>query len=189
MQFNLKTTINAFPKLSPNILNNYVTRDELKSEDYVKHAELSEILKSYVTEVENPDPSTIYGRKNGTWVPVVNVAEITRGVLCYGMVDSTELISDQLQTLTRFAYVDNVDEYLVEYQPKSNGYFWFACTTDILDVEANSGMLYKQDLIKSQDTAIEYMGKKLIFKCYRTPRLVALPGIPYKFRVRVALGE
>lgn len=48
----ITTTLKAMPKLSPSILSNYVTKEELEAKDYV-------------TDVV--DDGT-YGRQKGTWV-------------------------------------------------------------------------------------------------------------------------
>ena len=58
---NLKTTLNAYPKLSPSILKDYVTKDDLNTrlEDYVEEA---------------PVDSKPYARKDETWVPVKDSA-------------------------------------------------------------------------------------------------------------------
>ena len=189
MQFNLKTHVNAIAKISPSILKDYVTRDELISYQYVTHPELDEILKNFVREVENGDPSIVYGRQNGKWVPIIKIPEHVPGVLVFGMTNSEVLTAENLFNLTKQSYIDDIDEYLIEYQPSANGYFWFACTTDIVNVEANNGLVYEQSLIKSSDVMLEYDGEPLMFKCYRTKKLVALPNTKYKFRVRVAIGD
>ena len=52
MIMNLKTTLNAYPKLSPSILKDYITKEELEEKNYVNHTELNTILQDFVREVE-----------------------------------------------------------------------------------------------------------------------------------------
>lgn len=95
---NLKTTLKAYPKLSPSVLSKYVTKEELDARDYVTHSQLSAILSGFVREIENPDPAAIYIRKlvdgNLVWVPIQDMPGVVNGVLCYGMTGSTTLTND-----------------------------------------------------------------------------------------------
>ena len=186
MQFNLKTTLQAFPKLSPSILKDYVTKEELENENFVNHTELSTILSDFVKDVENGENGTIYGRVNGKWVPIFDVPSPIDGILCWGMIDSQTLNGQQiLSDLNRMTLVENVIEYSIEYQPTQSGYFWFASTVPITGVVANSGLSYQQILTDCPNISVIYKGNSLTFYCYRTQKLVALPGIPYKFQVSI----
>lgn len=184
MQFNLKTTLTAFPKLTPSILKNYVTKDELDQKDYVTHTELSTILLDFVKEVETDGTSIIYGRVKGAWVPVVDIPEQVTGIMCWGMLSSDTLSAEQLfNELKRQNFLSGVNEYSVEDAPTSNSYFWFASTSPIKCVIADNGLKYKQNVVECPDVCITYKGEKLTFHCYRTQKLVALPGVKYRFEI------
>lgn len=182
---NLKTTLRAYAKVSPSILSNYVTRDEL--DNYVTHSELEVILRQFVREGENLDPAVIYGRKNGEWVPVLSVPDEMTNVLCYGMLPDNDFIdSAELVQLNRLGIENGCYEYLIEYEPTKNGYFWFCSTAEIKEITADMGLEYKQPVLQQPDKVDVLMGgDKLSFYCYRTNKLVALPGVTCRFKVRL----
>ena len=184
MQFNLKTTLSAFTKLSPAILENYVTKEELEKKDYVNHTELSTILLDFVREVETDEKGVVYGRVKGAWIPVVDIPEQVNGIMCWGMISSDTLSAEQLfNELKRQNFLSGVNEYSVEDLPSSNGYFWFAATSPIKFIMADNGLKYKQNVVECPDVAITYKGEELTFHCYRTQKLVALPGVKYRFEI------
>ena len=182
---NLKTTLRAYPKLSPSILSNYVTKDELG--DYVTHSELTDVLKGFVRKGINLDPSTIYGLKNGEWVPVLSVPEDMINVLCYGMLPDNDMIdSPEIVQLNRLGLENGCYEYRIEYEPTRSGYFWFCSTAEIKEITADTGLQYRQPVIQQPDKVEVVMGgDKISFYCYRTNKLVALPGVTCKFKVRL----
>lgn len=196
MQFNLKTTLNAYPKLTPSILSNYVTKTELEEKDYVDSTELSTAIneldskfllaiKDFVKDVEVEGDNIVYGRIKGKWVPVFDIPQESSGIICWGMLNSKTLSAEQMMKLHRQNYLDGVNEYSVDDVPSENGYFWFASTLPIQSIMADSGLSYKQSVVEETQVSIDYLGEKLSFHCYRTQKLVALPGIAYKFTVSV----
>ena len=196
MQFNLKTTLNAYPKLTPSILSNYVTKTELEEKDYVDSTELSTAInelnskflfaiKDFVKDVEVEGDNIVYGRVKGKWVPVFDIPQESKGIICWGMLNSKTLSAEQMMKLHRQNYLDGVNEYSVDDVPSENGYFWFASTLQIQSIMADSGLSYKQSVVEESQVSIDYLGEKLSFHCYRTQKLVALPGITYKFTVSV----
>ena len=196
MQFNLKTTLNAYPKLTPSILSNYVTKTELEEKDYVDSTELATAIneldskfllaiKDFVKDVEVEGNNIVYGRIKGKWVPVFDIPQESSGIICWGMLNSKTLSAEQMMKLHRQNYLDRVNEYSVEDTPTENGYFWFASTLPIQSIMADNGLSYKQSVVEEPQVSIDYLGEKLSFYCYRTQKLVALPGITYKFTVSV----
>ena len=188
MQFNLKTTMKAFPKLSPSILESYVTKEQFDSkvETLVDYDSLNFILKDFVTDVETEGTDVIYGRVKGQWIPVVDIPEQVAGIMCWGILNSETLDADQLvKQLQRQNFLAGVNEYSVESTPTENGYFWFASTSPIKFITADNGLIYRQPVTEGSQIAIEYKGKPLTFYSYRTQKLVALPGTTYRFRVSV----
>ena len=185
MIMNLKTTINAYPKLPSSVLEDYVTKAELEEKDYVTHSELYEELKNFVTDVADNSSSIIYGRQKGKWVPVIEIKNKENGILCWGMNSSDNLTSEQLYEFPRQFTLQSINEYLVENTPIKNGYFWFASTSPIRFVIANNGLEYNQPLQETAPVTINYNNQSLIFHCYRTQKLVALPGVSYKFKVNI----
>ena len=184
---NLRTTLKAYPKMSPSILSNYVTKDELQEKNYVTHSELNETLKDFVKEVVNPEPMAIYGRQNGEWISILSLPEVIDSVLCYGTVSDSILNAEELLTLNRFGVAEKCKEYLIEYEPTKAGFFWFCCTDEIAEVIADNGLKYRLGIIKQPDTLEVIMqGKKVNFYCYRTVnKLVAMPGVTCNFRVNI----
>lgn len=196
MQFNLKTTLNAYPKLTPSILSNYVTKTELEEKDYVDSTELATAIneldskfllaiKDFVKDVEVEGDNIVYGRIKGKWVPVFDIPQESSGIICWGMLNSKTLSAEQMMKLHRQNYLDRVNEYSVEDTPTENGYFWFASTLPIQSIMADNGLSYKQSVVEEPQVSIDYLGEKLSFYCYRTQKLVALPGMIYKFMVSV----
>lgn len=196
MQFNLKTTLNAYPKLTPSILSNYVTKTELEEKDYVDSTELATVIneldnkfllaiKDFVKDVEVDGDNIVYGRVKGKWVPVFDIPQESSGIICWGMLNSKTLSAEQMMKLHRQNYLDRVNEYSVEDAPTENGYFWFTSTLPIQSIMADNGLSYKQSIVEEPQVSIDYLGEKLSFYCYRTQKLVALPGITYKFTVSV----
>lgn len=191
MEFNLKTTIKAYPQLSTSLLENYVTKEELAAADYVNNSSLNSRLDNYVTEVPNPDPSIVYGRRkvNGimTWVPISS-GHMDKPFL-YGMYDGSELNDITIKNLTYVNLEEGISTYLVEYVPSSSGYFWFCYPGTIIKVMAAGGLSYEVATTQ-QPTTVTYEVDGTIFEmnCYRTVEpLVAIPGIPWKFEI--TLGE
>ena len=80
---NLKATIKAYQKISPSILNNYVTKNDL-----------SEELSNYVTEA--PVDSNVYARKDKAWVEIDARFADNNAYLIYGSNTSAILTSELL---------------------------------------------------------------------------------------------
>lgn len=195
MDMRLKTTLRAYPKVSESILDDvlsdYVTKDELQAKDYVTHSELSNILKDFVKEVENPDPATIYGRKmvNGimTWVPIDELPEVINDIICFGVINSSEIKGENILALNRIGLDPTIFEYNIQYNPVATGYMWFCSTTPITDIRADNGLDYSVKLVE-QENKIDVMinEHKMKFICYRTAdKIVALPGITYNFKIKI----
>lgn len=186
MQINLKTTLRAYPKVSPSILSNYVTKEDLESRHYIDPDMLNSVLQDFVKDVDINGDNIVFGRIRGQWVPVVDIPQQASGIMCWGMLSTPSLSADQMmKCLSRQNFLVGVNEYSVEHTPTENGYFWFTSTTPIKQVIADSGLSYKQDVVETNPVSIEYKGQPLTFYCYRTQKLVALPNTAYKFRIVV----
>lgn len=188
MVSNLKTTLKAYPKLSPSILESYVTKEQLNAavENLVDYDSLNLILKDFVIDVETEGTDVIYGRVKGQWIPVMDIPEQVAGIMCWGMLSSPTLDAEQLmKELQRQNFLAGVNEYSVEATPSENSYFWFAATSPIKFITADNGLMYRQPVTEGSKITIEYKGQPLTFYSYRTQKLVALPGTTYRFRVSV----
>lgn len=185
MQFNLKTTLNACPNLSPSILDSYVTKEQLEERNFVDKSTLDSILEDFVRDVEVEGTDTIYGRIKGAWIPVIDIPEQAAGIMCWGMIETATLDAQQLLTLSRQNFLQGVNDYSVEALPKRSGYFWFAATAPIKEVVADNGLAFRQPVVEAEPISINYKGQPLTFHCYRTQKLAALPNISYKFRVNL----
>lgn len=83
---NLKATIKAYQKISPSILGNYVTKDNL-----------SEELSNYVTEA--PVDSNVYARKDKAWVEIDTRFADNNTYLIYGYNKSDIMTYELMQNL------------------------------------------------------------------------------------------
>ena len=207
MRVNLKTTLSAYSKVSPTILNdyakkeelnNYVTKSDLDAKDYVSHEELDNILENFIMDVDREsiekDPSLVYGRASVAgimkWVPMAELPGTFAGVLCYGMTSNPDMTTEEVldtSLLHRERIIEEASEYLIEYQPKANGYFWFCYTDGEIDsIEVNNGISYVQNTYKQPETVSAVIdGQTFNFYCARTSKLVAYEGIPYKFKITI----
>lgn len=192
MEMNLRTTLQAYPKLASSLLADYVTKEELAAKDYVNNSSLTETLSDYVTDVVGAEDSIIYGRQdvNGTmmWVPAASTEEVNQP-LRYGMLQSTSMDAAKIHVLSKAILAPNTTTYTLEYQPSVNGYFWFCYPKEIRRVTSIGGFTYDLELIK-QSSTVPYSEDSTTFnmKCYRTTdELVAIAGVPY--RLEITIGE
>lgn len=122
MQFNLNTTINAFPQISPSILENYVTKNEL-----------STTLDNYVEEA--PANSSIYARQDEQWVELNKQCILSNITLSYGYSNLVEIqqLSD-ISSLESVVVDKEVTSYNLSYYQQSAGYFWIVSTRKISNI-------------------------------------------------------
>ena len=192
MEMNLRTTLRAYPQLSQSMLANYVTKDELAAADYVNSSTLSSTLENYVTEVVNPDPSIVYGRReiNGimTWVPIESAKADQPFV--YGMNQDDTVNETTIRSLTAVNIEGGTSTYLIEYHPTGTyaGYFWFCYPGRVTNVRAASGFSYDVP-VTLQSNKVPYVVNNVTFQmnCYRTEEIVSDPSLVYKFEV--TLGD
>ena len=182
MQVDLKTTISAYVAAAPSILNNYYTKDQVYNKD-----EIDNLLKDFVRVVVDGDPAVIYGRQNGQWVPIVKVPAKMNEILIFGFSGCETMTSEELIRLPgRQGLLEGIEEYLIESTPSKNGYLWFCCPKQITEIVANNGLAYQQCVVNQPGVVkLEIGGEVKDFICYRTNKLAALPGVAYKYRVRV----
>lgn len=189
MEVNLNVTLNAYPRLSSTLLSDYVTKEELEAKEYIDNSALQVALEDYVKDVEDPEVGVVYGRMDVdgvmTWVPITYVDDKDQP-FCYGMTTGDTLTSEGLQSLQRVIISKEISSYLVEYQPDDNGYFWFCTPRQVVKVMAASGLSYEVTVTKQQGTiALTVEDKTYNMNCYKTTRLAALPGVPYKFEIEL----
>lgn len=120
---NLKTTLNAYPKLSPSILKDYVTKDDLNTrlEDYVEEA---------------PVDSKPYARKDETWVPVKDSALSVDRIIYYGSNKDLQIDSEEeiYQLQNKATIPADGTSYIVNYNQQEDGYLWIVCTDPIKSI-------------------------------------------------------
>lgn len=143
MEMNLKAELVAYHRLSPSILENYVSNTELDNK-----------LKDYVKEVENPEAPLIYGRQkqeDGTiqWSPV----SMSKGVLFYG-ISNKEIFDteDDVEALNSLLLTDN--EALIEVSSLTPGYIWFCSSREIESILFLGPWPYEQPY-EAQEGTIE----------------------------------
>lgn len=120
---NLKTTLNAYPKLSPSILKDYVTKEEFNT-----------TLENYVEEA--PVDSTSYARKDESWVAVKESALSVDRVIYYGF--NKDLQMDSEEDILKLQHKDTIPasgkSYIVNYNQTENGYLWIVCSEPIASI-------------------------------------------------------
>ena len=182
MHVDLKTTISAYLAAAPIVLDNYYTKDEVYSKK-----EIDLRLEDFVREVQDGDPATIYGRQNGKWVPIIRTPQNSDGMLVYGFSSQEFLNEASLLNLPgRQILLKDTNEYLVESRPDANGYLWFCCTKKIIDVQADSGLAYKQEVTRQPSMVTLIIdGVPYDFYCYKTRKLAAIPGVVFKYVITI----
>lgn len=161
-RLNIKTTLTAYPKLSPSLLSNYVTKDDLSSQ-----------LSSYVTEA--PVNQGVYARQNEQWVELNNDTLYNTVKLYVGESSLDTLTSDA--DISSFSYVllnNNIQTYSVSYTQHVQQYYWIVTSRQILSVELNNQQIefYTQpNNITDADSTSLY--------CYRMPQQEALQQYTY----------
>lgn len=175
-ELNLEVKLIATPWLSPSLLNNYYTKEEVGD------------LKDYVKEVENPEVDTIYGRQKVNdkmeWVPVLK----TNGLVCYGASAVNPITTAQVNTFAQEWYKKEYSNAEVEVTSTESSYIWFCTPDEITSVEYISGMTYEQPITKQEGKVVLTLssGNVLYLNCYYTPKLIA--GT-YKFKVFLKEGD
>ena len=133
---NLKTTLNAYPKLSPSILKDYVTKEDLntKLEDYPTNEELTNTLDNYVEEA--PVDSKPYARRDETWVPVKESALSKDRIIYYG--SNKDLQMDSERDILNLQHKDIIPaggkSYIVNYNQTEDGYLWIVCSEPVASI-------------------------------------------------------
>lgn len=172
-ELNLEVKLIATPWLSPSLLNNYYTKEEVGN------------LKDYVKEVENPLPNTIYGRQEVgnemKWVTILS----TSNLLYYGVSNVNPITSDEVVIFDSTSFPADNNEIEVTINSTTSGYVWFCVTGEVQEVVAIDGMVYKQPLNKQSGTVTittqtDIRSWTLTLNCYYTPKLI--PGT-YRFKV------
>lgn len=151
---NLKTTLNAYPKLSPSILQDYVTKEDLTS-----------TLENYVEEA--PVDSKPYARRDETWVPVKESALSVERTIFYG--SNSDLQLDNENEILSLQHKDTLPadakSYIVNYNQSENGYMWIVCTEPISSIVWGAmGMI--ADYVQ-QEAVITSTTSDVHYYCYR----------------------
>lgn len=160
-KLNLKTTLNAYPKLSPSLLSNYVTKEDFTT-----------TLEGYVEEA--PVDNGVYARQNETWVSVDPEIKITDELLYYGA--NTDLQMDDVNNILSLECHDIIphggSSYILNYNQTANGYLWICCTKPIKSIVwgAMGGMI--ADYIKQR---ADIVTQTTTYYCYRI-RDMLVPG-------------
>lgn len=151
---NLKTTLNAYPKLSPSILQDYVTKEDLTS-----------TLENYVEEA--PVDSKPYARRDETWVPVKESALSVERTIFYG--SNSDLQLDNENEILSLQHKDTLPadakSYIVNYNQLENGYMWIVCTEPISSIVwGATGMVAEY---VQQEAVITSTTSDVHYYCYR----------------------
>lgn len=194
MDIKLKTQMKAVSRLSPSILENYVTKDSLSKTlgDYVTETALDE--KNFVTEVENPTAGVIYGRVEENGVMTWTAAVVPEQILLYGFNKTESTVGLDGQAKAQFVSTLNAfSTNTVTYKALQldNGYFWFLSVRPISQVAFVSGnQRYIETLTESAElstTITTQTGDTTrTFHCYRTNKYVVNEGIEYNYEVTLA---
>lgn len=156
---NVKTTITAYPKLSPGLLSNYVQ--------------------------EAPVDGKTYARKDEKWVEI-RPANIH---FYYGITDSYSITSDQILSLTKYAPelefkdqavdVEVQTEDLLHFNDETGGsVVWFCASSKIASITQNDMGNLPIDYVL-QEVVLDV--NSIQYYCYYTP--MALKSGRWKFTV------
>lgn len=151
---NLKTTLNAYPKLSPSILKDYVTKDRLDA-----------TLENYVEEA--PVDSRTYARKDEKWVPLKPDTLLTAKALYYGVSDDTQIDNESEIMALEVSEIlsPDVKSYTIDYALPRNGYLWIVCTEPIRSIIW--GVMGLIADYEKQQAVIESSNGSTSYYCYR----------------------
>ena len=107
----LKTTLRAYKKVSPSIL-----------EDYVKKEDLETTLENYVTEA--PTDGKIYGRKDKAWIALKEAAALSENMVFYGSNNQLQIdTEEEVFNLDNYATMAaGATSHTVNYNQAENGY-------------------------------------------------------------------
>lgn len=197
---NLKTTLRAYQKVSPSILSNYATKEDLtnatssivedienvnesielvREESSQQVAELKEYSDNkFITDANND--GVTYARKNKEWVEVEsNVVSIFTGFSYYETIDGDD--SDLVESLDISTLSERIERPIESTTFDFSGVleedgkcFWFCSTKPIIGM-SSSGLptpYTKVGIVRVDDK--EYF-------CYRTDLLVSNE---WDFRIR-----
>ena len=153
MKMNLNTKLDAYPKLSSSILNNYVTKEDLGN-----------TLNNYVTEA--PVDGNAYSRKDKNWAALKPSTLLEEVSLYYG--SNGELQLDTIQEILDLQSGEKLippteHTYNITYNIPENGYFWVVATQSITSIRWVFGLL---DYI-AQTAKISTPDNVKTYFCYR----------------------
>lgn len=150
----LKTTLNAYPKLSPSILSNYVTKDDL-----------SQQLDNYVEEA--PVDSKLYARENESWVEILPETKALPIKLHYGANSDLQIdnISD-VEALSEFTMLSaDTASYILNYTLSANGYLWICSSRPVKSIIWGAmGLIADYEY---QTAVISSNNNQEVYYCYR----------------------
>lgn len=161
-ELNLEVKLIATPWLSPSLLDNYYTKEQVGD------------LKDYVKEVEDPSPNIIYGRREVEgkmeWVPAAVIGD---NFLYYGNTQNSEVTAADLSLLSYKAYADETEFVEVAINMSTAGYIQFCLTSDINYVQNIGSLVYIQPLTKQGSLPVQIGDYSYTLNCYHTPKLIA----------------
>lgn len=164
---NLKTTLKAYPKLSPSILNDYVTKDSLDTtlEDYTTKEFLGTTLDNYVEEA--PVDNKPYARKDESWVPIKDEALFVAKTIFYGSNKELQLDNEAeiLELQNKITLVAEEKSYVINYNQTEEGYLWIVCTDPISSITL--GTMGVMADYEQQIAVIESDNSDAKYYCYR----------------------
>lgn len=152
--FNLKTTLNAFPKLSPSVLANYVTKTDL-----------TDTLANYVTEA--PVDDNVYARSNKAWVEIQQDTLKTGFYVIFGASQTLQIDTEQeIWELDRSAALSKDETtYALSYNQTETGFLWIVSTRPIKSIIWGAmGMI--ADYIE-QPSKVQSATTDAVYYCYR----------------------
>lgn len=155
MQMNLKTTIVAYPKLSPSMLTNYVQ--------------------------EAPIDDNTYARKNGQWVEIIpSDALIITGYSHFNVItadnqfkdNNAGYIFDLINYNQKYIKIDSPSSQVqIDIPEGDSGYCWFLSTVPLNSInDSSTGWVIDYRKQKNNITT-QIDGKEVTLYCYVTDEL------------------
>lgn len=164
MRFNLSTKINAYPKVSPSALINYVT--------------------------EAPIDHNLYGRQNREWVEIKE-CEIRNTKLYYGNSSKSVLTSfsdiEEISTTPKEFSKDSVNEIIINnYVLPQVNYFWVCCSSKVANIFCFDDSLTVGCIYTNRNSKKSIAGDDgLTYYCYRLESHL-IKDHPWNFRIVLA---
>lgn len=188
MGFDLHTRVRAVPKVTTDLMKDFIRKEDLE-QNYVDKDTFSSTLEGYVKDVEGSS-NVLYARTHGKWVQLKILSEGVDTVIYTGLVEDEAITAEILESgkLQKTDLVIGCDIYnIVTTESEENAYFYVVCSKELNHVHAANGLAYKVDMTECEpiEIALNEEGEDMItLHCYRSV-LKLRRNIQWKFDIEL----